>query len=199
MSLQDRIRVEVGRKAWRASRRRGRLIHAAGNDMSLAQDLLIVANDLCPTRAGRPSHAYLRRSISTSYYAVFHALTEEVARPYKGDVRPTARRMLDHGSARDVLTGLAKGGQVVWLSGRPACSPHLKQFAEDFEYLQLARHQADYDLAYTPRKADASIAMDRARRAVGDLDAVRRYCPEQLQAMCVAMIAAPNLRRRLTR
>lgn len=86
-----------------------------------------------------------------------------------------------------------------WLAGQPACEPCLRKFGEDFEYLQLARHRADYDLTYTPTKRDALTAIDRAERAVKNLGEARQRCPEQLQAMCVAMIASSNLRRRMDR
>ena len=166
--------------------------------MTLAGDLLAVSLELCPAGTGRPSHAHLRRSISTSYYAAFHALSDEVARPYARDVRLSARRMLDHGSARDVALTLMNG-KMPWLAGRPDCHSHVKQFAEDFENLQLARHRADYDLAYTPTKADAQTAMQRAERALVELANARRSCADQLQAMCVAMVASPNLRKRMAR
>lgn len=168
--------------------------------MSLATDLLALADELCPAGSGRPSHAQLRRCISTAYYAAFHALGDEVARPYAPGVRITAHRMLEHGSARDVANTIAKKGSVIpWLAGKPTCDACLQQFGDDFEQLQLARHRADYDLAYAPTKRDALTAIERAKRAISDLAGARQKCPDQLQAMCVAMIAGPNLRRRMSR
>lgn len=166
--------------------------------MSLAADLPAVAEELCPAGIGRPSHAHLRRSISTSYYVAFHALSDEVARPYSGDVRYAPRRMLDQGAARDVASTLARG-TMPWLAGRPPCHAHVKQFAEDFEILQLARHRADYDLAYTPTKADAQVSIKRARRVITELAGARQVCGDQVQAMTVAMVAGPSLRNRMRR
>lgn len=88
---------------------------------------------------------------------------------------------------------------IPWLAGQPACELCLRQFGEDFEYLQLARHRADYDLTYAPTKRDTLTAIDRAKRTVADLGEARQHCPEQIQAMCVAMIASSNLRRRMSR
>ncbi len=166
--------------------------------MSLAGELLVVAEELCPSEVVTPSEARLRRSISTSYYAAFHALSDEVARPYSEAVRLTARRMLEHISARDVADTLMRG-TMPWLDGRPPCHELIIVFASDFDHLQLARHRADYDLGYAPTRADAVTAVARARRAIDSLAEAHRTCPDQIQAMCVAMVAAHGLRRRMSR
>jgi hypothetical protein len=165
--------------------------------MPLANDLLKVAVQLRPAGPGRPSYAVIRRCISTAYYAVFHSLGYEVARPFRKDVQPTARRLLDHGQAREVADLLRKRRQIPWLPGGPACDPHLIEFAEHFIYLQLVRHRADYDLWYTPTKAEATTAIQRAERALGALQEAREQCPDQLQAVCVAMVANSGTRRRM--
>ena len=90
-------------------------------------------------------------------------------------------------------------GSVPWLPGGPACHNNLAQFADDFVALQLARHRADYDLVYKPTLSDAEVATQRAERAIGALDAAASQCAEQLEVVCVAMIASPQVRNRMKR
>lgn len=167
--------------------------------MSLADDLVDVAKQLLPSGRGRPHRATLRRCISTAYYAAFHALSEEVATPYQGEANTPARRLLEHGAARDVLHTIAVQRTVPWLSGQPQCDQCLVQFAEDYEQLQLARHDADYNTGYSPTKEDAKTAIQRAERALAGLRQARISCDAQLQAVCIAMLASPQTRRRLGR
>lgn len=165
--------------------------------MSLAHDLLRVANQLCPHAPGRPSRAVIRRTISTAYYAAFHAISDEVARPYRRTIQPTARRLLDHGQAYDVATTLLRRRMVPWLPGAPACDAHLIRFAEAFTRLQTARHEADYDLTSAPTKAEAADAIEQAERVFDALEVARSGSPDQLQAVCAAMVANPATRKRM--
>jgi DNA-directed RNA polymerase subunit H (RpoH/RPB5) len=166
--------------------------------VALANDLLDLARQLCPSGPGRPSHASLRRCISTAYYAAFHALGDEVARPYRDAVRPKAHRLLDHGQASDVLDKLRSGNATIpWITGSPPCHQELRAFAHSFVDLQMARYRADYDVEYTPTKKDAIIAVQRAERAVDALAKARSACLDQLQAVCVAVIATNQARRRM--
>ena len=64
--------------------------------------LLDAAELLVSPTHGTPSRARIRRSISTAYYSLFTALTAEVARPYRGEAKVNARRLVEHGKARTV-------------------------------------------------------------------------------------------------
>ena len=161
--------------------------------------LLRAAKDLLPPRPGRPPDASIRRSISTAYYAIFAAASEEVARRNTGETRIVARRLLDHGSARDVCSTLASQRRIPWLTGHPACSADVEQFSMCFLELQSERERADYDDAYEPKKDDALAAIATARRGVECLRQARNSCPDQVQAICVAMVAGPAARRRMIR
>jgi hypothetical protein len=165
--------------------------------MGIAHDLLRVAIQLCPNTPGRPSRAVIRRTISTAYYAAFHAISDEVARPYRRAVQPTARRLLEHGQANDVAVTLWRRGTVPWLPGAPACDPHLLRFAEAFTDLQTARQQADYNLNIAPTKAEATEAIEQAERVLRALEAARGGSPDQLQAVCAAMVASSATRKRM--
>ena len=157
-----------------------------------------VAQELLHPRAGRPAHAFLRRSISTSYYAAFAALGDQIAAPYGEGTRPAVRRLLQHGLARDVCETIGRGS-VPWLPDNPDCHDDLGQFAEDFVALFLARRRADYDFAYEPTLSDAEVATQRGERAIDALDKAASRCAEQLEVMCVAMIAPEAVRIRMKR
>lgn len=167
---------------------------------STAPEFLRVARQLGPGRQGTPSDVRLRRCISTAYYAAFHALGDEVARPYKSEVRVAARRMLSHTNAADVARSLSQNGApLLWLPGRQPCHTHLTNFANSFVRLQPARERADYDLAYKPTPNDAITALDDAQRVIDELKLARSACGDQLQAMCVAILAPQQTRRRMAR
>ena len=90
---------------------------------------------------GRPRQAYLRRSLSTTYYALFHALAklcaDELIGVTQANTEPWVRvyRALNHGSAKDALNQ-----SVIQTLG-----PAAKTFAIAFTELQEKRHTADYD------------------------------------------------------
>ena len=54
---------------------------------------------------------------------------------------------------------------------------------------------ADYDHTYKPAKRDAFDAISAAKQGVTSLESARKTSKDQLQAVCVAMIAKD--RRRL--
>ena len=143
--------------------------------------------------------AAVRRAISTAYYALFAAICEEAARPYRSEAGVAARRLLGHGSARDVCARLVSQKRVDWLEGRPACNADLWRFAASFVGLQGARRSADYDDVYSARKDFAREAIADARSGVERLHRARLAAPEQVPVMCVAMLAGPAERRRMTR
>lgn len=157
--------------------------------------LLKVAEDLVRPKKGQPSQARIRRSISTSYYALFTALSLEIARPFSGEADGMARRLVEHGAARSVCEDLRNQGKIPWLSGTPACDQSLLDFAQHFVELQESRISADYDHFYKPAKRDALNAISAARRGLSNLESARKTKKDQLQAICVAIIAKD--RRRL--
>lgn len=83
----------------------------------------------------------MRRSVSTSYYAVFHALAHLCADELVGARRnstPEWGRVyqgLEHGVAKSTLL----------LAQTRSSDEGIRRFASIFVNLQAARHQADYD------------------------------------------------------
>lgn len=62
----------------------------------LPEQLVKHARELAMTDKTKPAQVNLRRAISASYYAVFHAVADEYARRFHGDVRGSAARMFEH-------------------------------------------------------------------------------------------------------
>ena len=162
------------------------------------EGLLEVAKSLLPEERGRPRHADLRRAVSTAYYALFTALTGEVSRLFPPDLQVPSRRLVKHTAAREVLEPLTRpGARIRWIRNAPGCHQDLRMVAERFVTLQFVREQADYDHTYRPNKSDTLDAIDRAEEGIELLSNSRETCLEQLQMVCLVMIADKSTRRRM--
>lgn len=137
-------------------------------------------------RAGGPAEppaAWLRRAISTAYYALFHELVSwSVARalsePDREQERWAVSRWFQHAEIRQVslwVSALAfddKGvpaGVAALFGGADAAKqiPAELQFvAESFVALHKARQSADYDPALDLTRADAITLIDLAATAI---------------------------------
>ena len=116
-------------------------------------------------RRGRPTQAYLRRAVSTAYFAVFHALARTAADTLisnKGSAAwHQAYRALEHGSATRACQNKKEMQQF----------PHaIRDFADIFVTLQSERQLADYALEerYYKRRTLSLIAS--AERAIDNLE-----------------------------
>lgn len=149
--------------------------------MSLAAELLSLAGHLSARERRRPRQASLRRSVSTSYYALFHLLTSEAARLVAPSCAVPAtqkiQRWFDHAEMKRVcgmFSTSAAPKQITAILDAPVSSD-LQSVAQAFIKLQEARHDADYDLetVWTKLTAqefvqvakDASAAWSRIRRS----------------------------------
>lgn len=149
----------------------------------MIEDLLRIADDLLHQEGrGRPRQAYLRRSLSTTYYALFHALAklcaDELIGVTKANTEPWVRvyRALDHGPAKDALNQ-----NIV-----QALDPAAKRFADTFIDLQEKRHTADYDPKPFPYRRKATVGyVQQARKAIDGLADLR---PEQRRIMATAVL-----------
>jgi hypothetical protein len=128
--------------------------------------LIDVATALAIANPTRPSQSFLRRAVSTAYYAVFHAVAAECADLFIGG-RPARAgldwvrvfRALDHGAAKNACIQL----------GSIAVSIGMLDFASIFLQLQEERHRADYDPTSRYARQDALDLIDRAEIAIGHL------------------------------
>jgi uncharacterized protein (UPF0332 family) len=120
----------------------------------LPLDLLDTAQDLVNLRSGRPKQGHLRRSISSAYYAMFHALARccadlLIGGPGSKRSKPAwsqVYRALDHGTAKSACaneTMIAKFPREI------------QEFSRAFVQLQLKRHEAGYDPDATMYKSAA--------------------------------------------
>lgn len=122
---------------------------------------------------------WLRRSVSASYYAVFHrlaiAMADQVAPGSPAVERYRLCRSLDHGRVADVCRWLTGGGgkeHVRPVVDRLRDNLALAELAEALLLLQIARHGADYDhLADVSERETLSHARTAAR-ALDLLDAL---------------------------
>jgi len=134
-------------------------------DLIAASRLLTSTPD--PTTAPLPD--FLRRAVSTAYYAVFHALANSNAdcligpptNPLLEHAWHRARRGLDHTSARRNLE-----------QDRQRFSPSVQEFIATFAALQNARHTADYDASRQFTLTEAQSWIDRAEQAIRDFMSV---------------------------
>ena len=137
----------------------------------IAEDLLATARRLAKASPRKPRQADLRRSISTAYYALFHALAADGANLLVGSgvnapdqAWAHTYRALDHGFAKSACT------QVRAL-GHPEA---ICRTAADFVSLQRRRHEADYDPLLRFKRADATDAIALAETAMVNLKSAGR-------------------------
>lgn len=112
-------------------------------DERIADGNLSVARELAAAGGLKPPQASLRRAVSTSYYAVFHALAKVCADRLVGATR--SRR--PNKAWVEVYRGLVHGNCVTACeAARNIAFPQdLKDFADAFVQLQRARESCDYD------------------------------------------------------
>ncbi|SPE38675.1 conserved hypothetical protein [Candidatus Sulfopaludibacter sp. SbA6] len=117
--------------------------------MGIAEDLLTLAGRLATPAATDPEQAWLRRSISTAYYALFHLLVGEAVQCWNGS--PASRvgleRAFEHKRMMEVNRAVSNGTWKGWGTPLPPVPGELRSVAQTFIDLQDARHQADYDNA----------------------------------------------------
>ena len=112
-------------------------------------DLLAIAERLARggvigSGRGRPPQAELRRAVSATYYAMFHALALCCANTLVGATRANRSqpawdqvyRTLEHGFARNQCSNRAAMREF---------PPDIRNFGELFVFLQRERHSADYN------------------------------------------------------
>jgi len=130
------------------------------------RELLAIARDLAARGdIGPPRQASLARSVSSAYYALFHAVAwfianETIGKRHWSEFR-IVYRSLDHGRTRSVLEDLVRRSDV---------TTDFKIISLAFVMLQQERHRADYDVAYRSSRGAARDLIDRAEQAIDVLD-----------------------------
>jgi hypothetical protein len=159
-------------------------------------ELMLIAGELAVKDRQRPRQACLRRSVSTSYYALFHLLIDEATRmmfcashAVRGQ-RQAIARGFDHASMGDVCRSFSGGNLPRPLAraiGSAGIAGDLRLVAQAFLDLQEQRHEADYDLRRSFRKSDAINALGQLLSAFGAWDRVRKDDTRRLFLMALSM------------
>ena len=167
--------------------------------MSLHSDLLAQARHLARRESKRPRQASLRRSVSASYYAVFHMLIDEAARRMiSGGGRTALRHCLarayTHRNMRRVAKQFAGRGispkLLPGLNGLPL-QPELVAVAAAFDDLQQARHEADYGIARRFTRREVLALVNQADRAFADWQQIRKTV--QADTFLAGLLAFGNM------
>ena len=162
--------------------------------MSLHADLLTQAHHLATKEPRRPSQASLRRSISASYYALFHHLVDEATRRMipgrdRASIRQCVSRAFHHSDMHTVCKSFAAGSSPSKL--RPAftglaINPSLIAIAQTFLDLQEARHQADYNTHRLFHRSETLHYHQLTTKALQDWKSIRRSA--QADAFLVGLL-----------
>jgi uncharacterized protein (UPF0332 family) len=123
---------------------------------------------------GRPKQAYLRRSVSTAYYALFHYLCWETACHLLPDGDAAERlglvRSIDHSAFKRVCEWIANPKNappnVRLMVSALASTEGILNVALAFPDLQQARHDADYNHMIGFSKPAAIELVDAAELAI---------------------------------
>lgn len=178
-------------------------------------ELLRTARRLLSRRSGQRgklSGARIRRSISTSYYALFHFVLEEVGLRVVGthnDLR-ARRRMLSRAiSHKGMKTTLDKvrGTNVhdsvqdfLRPTGIPAPAPvpspqFARNLANAFIDAQTKRHDADYDMNKALSELDARLIRSRVQRVISAWSAAKTPADRDFKhALCILILIKGQLR-----
>lgn len=177
------------------------------------QDLLATALRLLGRRSGQRGKlagARIRRSISTTYYALFHFLLEEVGLRIVGshnDLRRRRRILARTISHKGLFTALDKVRSAHVNSSveeflRPSGivdsvpSPAFVQdLAKAFLDAQAKRHDADYDMNKPLSETDARLLRTRVRKVIKGWRAATSAADKDFKhALCVLILLKGQLR-----
>ena len=149
--------------------------------MSLHSELLKQARFLAQKEPKRRTQASLRRSVSASYYALFHLLVEEATRlMLSGNARGPLRDCLSCAFHHSAMKQIAI--QFANRSVSPKVAPGFNQaplqqeliaVASSFVQLLEARHEADYNRAPRFTRREALDLADMTEQAFPDWGRVR--------------------------
>ena len=160
---------------------------------------------------GKLPSARIRRSISTSYYALFHFLLDEVGARVVGtrnDLRRRRRLLSRAVTHRGMKTTLDKvRGTRIDISVEEFLRPSgaalgpvappifVRNLANAFIDAQAKRHDADYDMNKPLSELDARLLGTRARRVIADWRAANTSTDRDFKhALCVLILLKGQLR-----
>ena len=139
--------------------------------MSLPQDLLDQARHLATLEQTRPKQASLRRSVSASYYALFHLLNSSsaaiIAPNVSIETNHRIQRWFDHAEMKKVCGRFLPTKHSAPLLQRigSSASADLQLVCRAFIEMQESRHSADYDLSWTITRSEVLQYLERTQTA----------------------------------
>jgi hypothetical protein len=155
----------------------------------VAGRLIDVARDLCRRTGRRPREAFMRRAVSSAYYAMFHALCRLCADTliggahWKTDAWSRVYRGLSHTNAKKTLTSQKD------LAELPS---EIASFGVVFALLQQEREIADYDPAPFQRYfAATETLVNQASSAIAGLGHLDDENRRRLAAMLLIRARQP--------
>ena len=160
--------------------------------------LLEQAELLLRATGRKPRQADLRRSVSSTYYAVFHTVLiaagdEFVGKTLRNDRRYTmVYRSIDHSAVRKMCEEAAKqtpNAKLFKSLSGARFESSIRQFANLTLALQSKRHEADYDPSHRLTSVDAMFAIYQARTAI---DAFEQASPESRKLFLTLLLFAPR-------
>ena len=142
---------------------------ASRPDPALADGLLRTARRLIP-QGQKPDQARLRRSVSSSYYAMFHGLARMCADSLVG----TQQSKRSNKAWVEVYRGLAHTACLEACKNAHMVNfpQEVKDFADAFKQLQESRHIADYDPTARFTKDTAEEKLGLAEISIGALKSI---------------------------
>lgn len=150
-----------------------------------ADDLIAVAEDLLRPAPGQSKQATLKRSISTAYYAVFHAVAHECVGQLVGWGSRSANywkivtpvyRSFDHATAKRIF---------LQVSNDRSRSAELRQLGVTFVSLQDDRRTADYD---PQPRFSRRYATERVKQAAAAIEALRGLSSDERRLLAVQLV-----------
>ena len=149
--------------------------------MSLHSELLKQARFLARKEPKKPIQTSLRRSVSASYYALFHLLVDDVTKLMlsgnaRGPLRDCLARAFHHSAMKQTAVEFTKKSISPKLASGFNLQPIQQQLvdvASSFVQLQEARHDADYNRALRFTRREALDLADMTGQAFLDWEQVR--------------------------
>ena len=151
----------------------------------LHTDLLKQARFLAENEPKKPKQASLRRSVSASYYALFHLLIDEATKlmlsgQKRACLRDCLARAFNHSTMKNFAKSISENSVskppqkfASAFSGQPV-SQKLIDVASSFVQLQQARHEADYNRAFRFTRKEALDLVDTTEQAFKDWKEIRK-------------------------
>jgi hypothetical protein len=179
------------------------------------QELLRVSRGLLARstgQRGRLPSARIRRSISTSYYALFHFLLEEASNRLVGshkELRQRRRifiRTFSHAGIKAALDKV-KGRNIdstvedffrlqTTPAGRIAVPAFIQNLARAFADSQGKRHDADYDLNKALSETDARVLLTRVMIVIRGWQTANSVADRDFKnSLCLLMSLRAQLRQ----